>query len=84
VPIVVLCPLAERSGEAGERLNRAMNSMHAGSARLLARVTYIPGSPSDMEDLLKAGVENARAVIVLSTKRVAASDGNDRACQREC
>jgi voltage-gated potassium channel Kch len=77
VPIVVLCPLSERSGEAGERLNRAMNSMHAGSARLLARVTYIPGSPSDMEDLLKAGVENARAVIVLSTKRVAASDGND-------
>ena len=36
------------------------------------------GSPSDLNDLLRAGVESARGVLLLSTKRAAANpDGND-------
>ena len=52
--------------------------MHAGSSRWLGRVSWVNGSPQDMGDLLRAGVETARTAVVLSTRKPAANpDGND-------
>jgi hypothetical protein len=70
VQIVIMCPHSERPSEA------AMNAMYAGSSRFLSKVALIAGSPVDMGDLLRAGVETARAAIILSTKKPTAG-GND-------
>lgn len=70
--IVVLCPVSDRPSDA------VVNAMHAGSSRWLSRVTWVNGNPNDLSDLLRAGVETARAAVVLSTKRPQANpDGND-------
>jgi hypothetical protein len=67
--VVVLCPISDRPSEA------AVNALFAGSDKWLHRVEWVNGNPSDMGDLLRAGVESARAAIVLSTRR--AIDGHD-------
>jgi hypothetical protein len=55
-----------------------INAMYPGSARLLSKVTFITGSASDAGDLLKAGVTTARAALVLTQSKPAASaDGAD-------
>lgn len=70
--IVVLCPVTDRPNES------LMNSKYPGSSALLSKVTWVNGSPTDMSDLLRAGVETARAAIALSTRKlVATADGND-------
>lgn len=56
----------------------AINAMYAGSARLLNKVTFITGNPADASELLKAGAATARAAIVLTQSKPAASaDGSD-------
>ena len=71
VPIVILCP-PERPSDA------TMNAMHPGTSRLLSRAHMVTGTPSDLMDLMRAGVESARAVVMLSTKKIGANpDGND-------
>jgi hypothetical protein len=71
-PIVILCPVAERPSDS------AVNSIHANSAKLLSRVTWVNGSPSDLYDLLAAGVETARAAIVLSGRKDSSNpEGNE-------
>ena len=52
--------------------------MHTGSAKWLSKVHWMAGSPNDLSDLLRAGVEGARAAIILNTRKPAANaDGND-------
>jgi hypothetical protein len=72
LPIVILCLMEDRPTE------KSMNGMLARSANILSEggATMCHGSPSDMNDLLKAGVLEARAAIVLSTRRTA-TDSND-------
>jgi len=68
--IVVLAP--------AKPSDAALNSMYPGSARLLGRVTYLAGSPSEAADLLRAGVLTARAAVVLTTsKPTITADGSD-------
>jgi hypothetical protein len=56
----------------------AINAMHSGSSALLAKVTFLTGSASDPVDLLKAGIMSARAALVLTLNKPAASaDGSD-------
>jgi len=56
----------------------AINAMYAGSSRLLNKVTFITGNPADASELLKAGAATARAAIVLTQSKPAASaDGSD-------
>jgi voltage-gated potassium channel Kch len=72
VQIVALCAVSDRPSD------NLVNGMHAGSSRWLSRVTWVNGSPSDLGDLLRAGVETARAAIVLSSQKLQANpDGTD-------
>lgn len=52
----------------------ALNAMYPGSAKLLARVTFLAGSPSEAGDLIRAGVMTARAAVVLTSAK---SSGDD-------
>ena len=55
VQIVALCAVSDRPSD------NLVNGMHAGSSRWLSRVTWVNGSPSDLGDLLRAGVEASRS-----------------------
>jgi voltage-gated potassium channel len=56
----------------------AINACYAGASRLLNKVTFITGNPSDASDLIKAGVTTSRAVLILTQSKPAASaDGQD-------
>jgi len=56
----------------------AINACYAGASRLLSKVTFISGNPSDATDLIKAGVTTSRAVLILTQSKPAASaDGQD-------
>ena len=55
-----------------------LNAIYAGSGALLGKVTYIAGSPGDPLNLLRAGVMTARAAVILTLNKPAASaDGSD-------
>jgi len=70
--VVALCPVSERLND------NAVNSMYPGSSRLMSKLTWVNGSPSDLGDLLRAGVETARCAIVLSSQKLQANpDGTD-------
>jgi len=56
----------------------AINACYAGASKLLSKVTFITGNPSDATDLIKAGVTTSRAVLILTQSKPAASaDGQD-------
>lgn len=56
----------------------AINAFYPGASRLLSRVTFIQGNPAEAADLLKAGVQTARAAIILTgSKPSVSADGGD-------
>jgi hypothetical protein len=68
--VVVLAPSKPPEG--------ALNAFYAGAGALLGAVTFLAGSPADPSDLLRAGVLGARAAVVLTQNKAAASaDGAD-------
>jgi hypothetical protein len=54
----------------------ALNAMYPGSSKLLARVTFLAGSPSEAGDLIRAGVMTARAAVVLTASKSSGQDDN--------
>lgn len=68
--IVVLAP--------SKPSDASLNAMYPGSATLLSRVTFIAGNPAEAGDLLRAGVQTARAAVILTGSKASASpDGGD-------
>lgn len=56
----------------------SINACYPGSSRLLSKVTFISGSPSDAGDLLKAGIMTARTCLILTqSKATVTADGSD-------